>query len=78
MATPPIPFPTLDELVRASKKNKRFKASLEKIIEIFLESYKKGHQSYDKQKAYVGVYQELVFLDRALVDIFNELTYRQG
>lgn len=77
MTVPPAPFPTLAQLEKVSMKNKRFREPLRNIIEALLISYKTGHKGSTKLAAYIKIQKELPYLDRALVEVFNELTYRQ-
>lgn len=77
MSTPHTPFPSLAKLEKVSMKNKRFREPMRNIIEALLDSYKTGHKGWTKLAAYTRIQKELPYLDRALVDIFNDLTYRQ-
>lgn len=77
MVPSPTQYPTLDELIKKCLRTKVFKEELKRFIEPLYESCKKGNESWDRQKAYIGLQRQLPLLERAFVEVFNDLTYRK-
>lgn len=71
------PFPTVQEFQDAVDEDESVKKIFDSIAQAFYDSYKKGHEGVDKQKAYLFGTSRIRRLDMHLVDIFNSMTYSQ-